>query len=69
MAKTVKQYNAEYWAKHKEEISAHRKAFYQEHKAEINERNKRWLNANRDKWNAYMREYRKRKKAELDKKS
>ena len=33
-------------------------------KGEIDERNKRWLDANRDKWNAYMRE--RRRKAKLD---
>ena len=59
------EYNAKYWAEHKEEISERRKKLYKEHKAEIDERNKRWLNANRDKWNAYMRE--RRKKAKLDK--
>lgn len=59
------EYNAKYWAEHKEEISERRKKLYKEHKTEIDERNKRWLNANRDKWNAYMRE--RRKKAKLDK--
>ena len=67
--KNKKEYMQEYWIKNKKRLSAQRSKYYQEHKEEIDERNKAWLEKNRDKWNAYMREYRKRKKAELDKKS
>lgn len=61
----VKEYNAKYWANHKEEIAIKRKKFYQEHKEEIAERNKRWFQNNREKWNAYLKEH--RAKAKLDK--
>ena len=62
----VKEYNAKYWAEHKEEISKRRKEFYKEHKEEIDARHQRWLDENRDHWNKYMRE--RRRKARLDEK-
>ena len=63
--KDHKEYMREYWIKNKKRLSAQRSKYYQEHKEEIDERNKNWLENNRDKWNAYMRE--RRRKAKLDK--
>lgn len=63
--KNKKEYMQEYWIKNKKRLSAQRSKYYQEHKEEIDERNKVWLENNRDKWNAYMRE--RRRKAKLDK--
>lgn len=62
-----REYNAKYWASHREELSKSRRERYKRDKAVILESNKRWLEKNRDHWNAYQREYRKRKIAELDK--
>ena len=64
MANT-KEYNARYWAEHRTELLAKKKRAYEKDPAKVRERNKRWLDANRDKWNAYMRE--RRRKAKLDK--
>ena len=65
MTMTRKEYNAKYWAEHKEEISAKRKEYYKEHKEEIDKRNRVWLDANREHWNEYMRK--RRAKQKLDK--
>lgn len=62
-----KEYNAKYWANNKAKISKTRKEKYRESPEKVIDRNKRWFSENRDRWNAYQREYRKRKKAELDK--
>lgn len=61
------EYNARYWAEHKEQISAHRKEVYKRDRDKINERNKRWLKNNREQWNAYLREYRRKKKLDKEK--
>lgn len=61
------EYNARYWAEHKEQISAHRKEIYKRDKDKIDARHNRWVDANRERWNAYMRD--RRKKAKLDKKT
>lgn len=63
--KDKKEYMREYWIKNKKRLSIQRSKYYKEHKEEIDERNKVWLENNRDKWNAYMRE--RRRKAKLDK--
>ena len=60
-----KEYNAKYWATHKEEIAKKRKKFYQENKEKIDTRNKKWIENNRERWNKYMRE--RRRNAKLDK--
>lgn len=57
-----KEYNAKYYKEHREEIVNRKKAFYKKNKQEIIDRNKRWFKENNEKWNEYMREYRKRKK-------
>lgn len=62
-----KAYNAQYWAAHKEKISERRKKIYKENRDKTLARNKQWLKDNKDQWNAYQREYRRRKKAALDK--
>ena len=63
-----KEYNAEYWIKNKDRISAQRKEHYKKHREEILERNKKWITNNRDKWNAYQREYRAKLKLDKEKK-
>jgi hypothetical protein len=65
MAKDRSEYNAKYWLKHKDQLSAHRKQYYKENKEEIDARNKKWIEKNRERWNEYMRK--RRKKAKLDK--
>lgn len=57
------EYNAKYWAAHKERISEKRRKAYKEDPTKVNERNKRWLENNRERWNAYQREYRRRHNA------
>lgn len=66
MAKNRSEYNAKYWAEHKEAISKRRKKEYLKNRGKILARNKKWLKDNKDKWNAYQREY--RAKLRLDKK-
>ena len=56
------EYNSRYYAEHKEEISERRKKVYKRDKKKITERNLKWRNNNREHWNAYMREYRRKKK-------
>lgn len=70
MAKSKKQRNAEYWEKNKEKISAKRKLQYHGDTREKRlASSKKWLKENRDRWNAYQREYRRkqRDKLKLDK--
>ena len=57
-----KEYNAKYYAEHKEELSKKRKEMYKKDRERIIERNKKWLKDNREQWNEYMREYRRRRK-------
>lgn len=56
MTKSRSEYNKEYWAEHKEELSIKKKKYYQENKEKINERSKIWFKENRDRWNKYQRE-------------
>ena len=56
------EYNARYYAEHKKEISERRKKVYKRDKKKITERNLKWRDNNREHWNAYMREYRRKKK-------
>lgn len=68
-------YMKKYHAAHKEEYDAYNHAYYRTHREEILDKRKNnphlaeyqreWRSRNRDKWNAYIREYRLRKK--LDK--
>lgn len=61
-----KEYNAQYWNDHKKEISEKRKKRYkedEEHREHVAKKSKEWVENNRDKWNAYMRERRKKAKA------
>lgn len=61
-----KEYNARYWKEHKEKISEKRKKRYEEdaeYREHITNKSKKWVEKNRDKWNAYMRERRKKVKA------
>lgn len=69
-------YMKKYREEHLEEIKANRRYWYRQNKERVKQYNKtyyethgatcqaKWLEKNRDKWNAYMREYRKRKKLE-----
>lgn len=57
-----KEYNAKYYAEHKEELSKKRKEVYKKDRERILKRNKKWLKDNREQWNEYMREYRRRRK-------
>ena len=66
MTKSKKQLNAEYWERNKEKISAKRKLKY--HSKDKEQRvasSKKWLKENRDRWNAYQREYKRKRRAEL----
>lgn len=62
-----KEYNAKYWSEHSKEINRSRRVKYKEDKDKFLDRNKRWFKKNRDKWNEYQREYRKRKRESIDK--
>lgn len=64
MAMDRKAYNDKYWAEHRYEILKKRRERYKKDKKKIDAQNRRWLDANREHWNAYMRDYRKKKKAE-----
>lgn len=50
----------------REEIAAQRKKHYAENRNAITARNVQWKKDNKDKWNAYLREWRAKQK--LDKK-
>lgn len=66
MTKSKKQLNAEYWERNKEKISAKRKLkYHSEDKEQRVASSKKWLKENRDRWNAYQREYKRRRRAEL----
>lgn len=54
-----KEYNAKYYAEHKEELSEKKKKAYRENPEKNKERVYKWRENNREKWNAYMRERRK----------
>ncbi len=59
-----KAYHADYWKKNKEKIRQQRKKHYEKNRERIVESNKKWLRENREYWNAYQREYRRRRKEE-----
>lgn len=63
-AEKRREYNAKYWRTHKKEIQSRRREFYKENRERILARNKQYFIENREAWNAYMRNYRKRKKEE-----
>lgn len=54
-----KEYNAKYYAEHKEKISEKRKKKYRADPKPYKEATYKWRENNREKWNAYMRERRK----------
>lgn len=58
-----KEYNAKYYQEHKAEIAERKKRHYEEHREEILARNKKWQKDNKEYWNEYMRERRKKLKA------
>lgn len=60
--KRIKEYNAKYWAEHKKEISEKRKKQYRKNRTELLSKHDKWVKENRDYWNAYQKEYRRRKK-------
>ena len=57
-----KEYNAKYYQGHKQQIVERKKKHYKEHKEEILSRNRKWVENNRERWNEYMRERRKKLK-------
>lgn len=63
-----KEYNASYWEANKKRISEKRKADYMKNRDKITERNKKWKKDNREQWNAYLREYRTKRKVDKQKK-
>lgn len=69
--KNKKEYMREYWKEHKTERNEATKRWRRNHPEEARKLYKnsaaKWRVLNREKYNAYMREYRKRKKEELDK--
>lgn len=65
-------YMKKYWQEHRAEQNAARKRWRENHPEEERKRNtinhRKWRLANKEKYNAYQREWRAKKKAELDKK-
>ena len=59
-----KEYNARYYQEHRDEIKAKKKEQYEADPVKYKERAKAWVEANREQWNAYMRERRKKLKAQ-----
>ena len=56
--------NAAYREANKDKIAEYQAAYREANKDKIAERNAAWKRNNREKWNAYQREYRRRKRAE-----
>lgn len=71
MAVDKKAYNKEYQRTHRAQCNAARKRWVKNHPEEARELNRKtvvgWQQRNRDKYNAYQRAWRAKKKAELDK--
>ena len=63
----TKEYNAKYYQEHKAEIRERKIKRYKENPEIYKERAKQWVEANREKWNAYMRERRKQAKINKNK--
>ncbi len=59
-----KEYNARYYQEHQDKIKAKKKELYKADPAKYKERAKAWVEANREQWNAYMRERRRKLKAQ-----
>lgn len=59
----TKEYNAKYWATHRSEIAKARKKKYDADPDKHKARTLKWMKENKERWNAYMREYRKKIKA------
>ena len=58
----TKEYNAKYYREHKKEISEKKKQYYLENKELVLARNRKWIENNREQWNAYVRNRRKKGK-------
>lgn len=71
MAFDKKAYDKEYARKHRDKINSATKRWRKAHPEEWREKNarnfKRWAEKNRERYNAYQRAWRAKKKAELDK--
>ena len=67
----VKRVNKAYKDAHQDEMREYLKKYYEVHKNDPDFKDKqkrwhdKWIENNRDKWNAYCREYRKRKALEV----
>lgn len=71
----LREYMREYYAENKDRImelrrknpktKAYAKKYADEHKEQSAEQHKRWLRENREKWNAYQREYQRKKRATM----
>lgn len=59
-----KEYNAQYYQEHQDKIKVKRKEQYKSDPAKYKKRAKAWVEANREQWNAYMRERRRKLKAQ-----
>ena len=51
-----------YYQKNKEQRTEYKKQYYQDHKKEYDQRRHDWTTNNREKWNEYMKNYKKLKK-------
>lgn len=60
--KSTKEYNARYYQKHKEEIKAKKRELYKANPGKVKNQVRAWRASNREHWNEYMRERRKRLK-------
>ena len=60
----IAEYQAAYREANKDKIAEYQAAYREANKDKIAERNAAWKRNNREKWNAYQREYRRRKRAE-----
>ena len=57
-------YQKEYWQKWRANLNEEQE---NKRREQTRKSHDKWVSSHKDEWNAYMREYRKRKKAELDK--
>lgn len=64
--KNTKEYNAKYYREHREEIRAKKREKYKADPEKTKRQVKAWREANREHWNEYMRE-RRRKLKSIDK--
>ena len=57
-----KEYNAKYYREHKEEILARKKENYRKNSEAYKQRARQRVQRDREGWNAYMREWRRKRK-------